>query len=53
MNGVQAEIRTGYLLKLSRLFNRVPFVIIAILQHVMFITSYNYCYVCRSEEPQK
>jgi len=32
MNGVQAEIRTGYLLKLSHLFNFVPLVIIAILQ---------------------
>jgi len=39
MNGVQAEIRTGYLLKLSHLLNFVSFVIISILQ------------LCRSERP--
>jgi len=44
MNSVQAEIRTGYLLKLSHLFNFVSFVIIVLLQHVMFRTSHNYCY---------
>jgi len=44
MTGVQTEIRTGYLLKLSHLFDFVLFVIITILQHVLFRTSYNYCY---------